>query len=197
MGWKLFGYYRYWFYWTLACLPMGFIGYYINKRNYLSILIVLPMFIELILLGIEYINSAIQTFTHHLLSGISCFAIIIVVTLCLFDKLKYKLITFGLCIIAIILILVLGMNKANLKFETYRILDSNEYALSGEVYVTGFAGTDEVYVEVIKGEKTYSVKLTGYIGAEYEFTITDENDNEYSFEYHYDEEGKTVLLKEN
>ncbi len=32
MGWKLFSYYRYCFYWTLACLPMGFIGYYINKK---------------------------------------------------------------------------------------------------------------------------------------------------------------------
>jgi hypothetical protein len=43
-------------------------------------------------------------------------------------------------------------------------------------------------------EETYSLKLTGYFGAEYEFTITDENDNEYSFEYHYDKEQKTVLL---
>ena len=152
------------------------------------------MFIELVLLGIGYINSAIDTFPHHLLSGISCFAIIIVVTLCLFDKLKYKLITFALCLIIIISTFILGVNKANSKYETYRMLDSNEFALVGEVYVTSFAGTDEGHVEIIKGEDAYSLKITGYIGAEYEFTITDENDNEYSFEYHYDKEGKTVEL---
>ena len=60
MGWGLFGYYRYWFYWTLACIPMGFIGYYIKKKNYLSILILLPMFIMLIIMGLGYINSAIM-----------------------------------------------------------------------------------------------------------------------------------------
>ena len=194
MGWKLFGYYRYWFYWTLACLPMGYIGYYINKKNYLSILILLPMFIELILLGIGYINSAIESFPHHLLSGISCFAMIIVVTLCLFDKLKYKLVTFGLCLMAIITMFVLGINKANAKYETYRVLDANEYVLTGEVYVTYFAGTEEGKVEVIKGEDTYSIKLIGYKGAEYEFSISDDQDNSYSFEYYFDKENNTVIL---
>ena len=29
MGWGLFGYYGYWFIWTLLCFPMGFVGYYI------------------------------------------------------------------------------------------------------------------------------------------------------------------------
>ena len=32
-GWNLFGYYRYWFIWTILCLPMGFIGYWMKKGN--------------------------------------------------------------------------------------------------------------------------------------------------------------------
>ena len=194
LGWKIFMYYKYWFYWTIACLPMGFIGYYINKKNYLSIVILLPMFIELILLGVGYINNTIESFPHHLLSAISCFAIILVVTLCLFDKLRYKLITLGLCLITIILVYVFGFYKSGLKYETYRQLDSNEYVLVGDVYVTYFAGTDEGEVDVIKYEDGYNLKLTGYKGAKYIFTIGDENDNEYNFEYYFDKENNTVQL---
>ena len=91
MGWSLFGYYRYWFYWTLATIPMGFIGYFINKKNWLSVLILSPMLVILVFLGLGYINSAIESFPHHLLSGIACFLMIIVVVLNLFDKKKLKL----------------------------------------------------------------------------------------------------------
>ena len=33
MGWGLFMYYRYWFYWTLLTLPMAFAGWYIRKKT--------------------------------------------------------------------------------------------------------------------------------------------------------------------
>ena len=26
LGWQLFGYYQFWFIWTLLCFPMGFVG---------------------------------------------------------------------------------------------------------------------------------------------------------------------------
>lgn len=34
MGFGLFGYYKYWFIWTLLTIPMGFIGYYIKKNKW-------------------------------------------------------------------------------------------------------------------------------------------------------------------
>ncbi|MBQ5687389.1 MAG: hypothetical protein IIV23_06755, partial [Ruminococcus sp.] len=43
MGWGLFMYYRYWFMWTLLTFPMAFVGWYIKKRNWLSLLILLPV----------------------------------------------------------------------------------------------------------------------------------------------------------
>ena len=59
MRWSLFGYYRYWFYWTLACLPMGYIGYYIKKKNWLSIIILSPMIMALVFLGLGVSNPKI------------------------------------------------------------------------------------------------------------------------------------------
>ena len=44
-------YYKYWFIWTIACLPMGFIGYYMKKDKWWGILILTPM---LVLLGEEF-----------------------------------------------------------------------------------------------------------------------------------------------
>ena len=42
-GWNLFGYYKYWFIWTVLCLPMGYIGYYIKKDKWWGYLILFPM----------------------------------------------------------------------------------------------------------------------------------------------------------
>lgn len=81
MGFGLFKYYRYWFIWTLACLPMGFIGYYIKKKNIISMIILLPMLLLLAYMGFGYFISMISNFPHHLLSFIACFFIIIMVVL--------------------------------------------------------------------------------------------------------------------
>ncbi len=45
MGWGLFSYYPYWFYWTLATFPMAFVGWFIQKKNWLSVLIFSPVFL--------------------------------------------------------------------------------------------------------------------------------------------------------
>ena len=194
MGWKLFGYYRYWFYWTLACLPMGFIGYYINKKNLLSVIILMPMFIELILQGAGYLNSAVESFPNHLLSGIACFLMIVVVTIYLFDELKYKIITLGLCLVGIIILFVLGLDKINSKYEVVRTLDTYEIELKGEVLVTYFSGTESGIAEIVLNEPPYSIKLEGYKGADYEFTIVDEEDHSYDFKYSFNKKENTVEL---
>ena len=50
-GWGIFTYYRYWFIWTLLCLPMGYIGYYMKKGKWWGYLILLPM---IVLTGYSY-----------------------------------------------------------------------------------------------------------------------------------------------
>ena len=194
MGWKLFGYYRYWFLWTLACLPMGFIGYFINKKNILSIIILLPMFFALILLGTGYLNRAFESFPHHLLSGISCFAMIVVISLNLFDRLKYKIISLSSCLVIALVIIIFGINLMNSKFELTKSLDDYNIQLNGEVLVTYFSGTEEGKVEVINENGVYSLKLYGDNRGKYDFTITDEIGMPYSFEYYYDSEEEKVIL---
>ena len=47
MGWGLFGYYKTWFIWTLLTFPMAYIGWYITKKNWLSLLILAPVLLYL------------------------------------------------------------------------------------------------------------------------------------------------------
>ena len=44
-GWNLFGYYKFWFIWTLLCFPMGFTGYWMKKDKWWGYLILLPMIV--------------------------------------------------------------------------------------------------------------------------------------------------------
>lgn len=194
LGWKIFGYYKYWFIWTIACLPMGFIGYYIKKKNYLSIIILLPMFGILMFLGTGYLKSAIESFPHHLLSGIACFAIIIVVTLNLFDELKHKIITLCACVIIAVIMLVIGLGFTKEKFEVVKQLNQFEIEIVGDAEITYFAGTKEGNASLIPYEGSYNVKLNGIKGGEYHFTVTDEEDHNYNFEYYFDKDKNEVIL---
>ncbi len=72
MGWSLFGYYKTWFIWTLLTLPMAFAGWYITKRNWLSVLILAPV---LAFLGITAYQSGahcIRHFPYLLVTTVFC-----------------------------------------------------------------------------------------------------------------------------
>ena len=51
-------------------------------------------------------------------------------------------------------------------------------------------------VKLIKFEDSYNVKLMGRKGGKYTFTIGDGIEDMYSFEYYFDKEQNTVILKE-
>ena len=197
MGWNLFSFYRYWFIWTILCLPMGYIGYYIKKDNILSVLILLPMLIFLSYLGLGYFNSVINSFPNHLLSCIFCFVSIIVIVINVLEKTSLRVISFIVVILFIAITIFMKGGFLSSPYETYKNLDEYNLNLSGEVTVTSFSSTGKGNVEVayssadgctlrLIGDKNNKDKNT--------FTITDSNNNSYNFEYYYDKDQKTVIL---
>ena len=86
MGFGLFGYYRYWFYLTLATFPAAFIGWFVKKDNFLAGLILSPMLVLLVMHGVGYVNTCRLNFPNHLLSAIYCFLIIPVFIFGIFTK---------------------------------------------------------------------------------------------------------------
>lgn len=195
MGLELFKYYRYWFIWTLACLPMGFIGYYIKKKNIISMIILLPMLLLLAYMGFVYFTSMISNFPHHLLSFIACFLIIIMVVLNLFDKTNYKIILLSIVAICSIVFIILKGGIINSEYEAYKTLDSYEINFVGKIKVSFYSGTEKGNVEIINStDDIHSIKINGRTNGKYSFIVTDEAENEYSFEYYYDKESKSVVL---
>ncbi len=195
MGWRLFGYYKYWFFWTLACFPMGFVGYFIKKKNIISLLILSPIVIALVYMGLGYINSTIENFPHHLLSGIFCFAQIIAIAVYLFDKKIYKILLLGIAFITITVMTIVRGGIADSKYETYRSLGEYDITFVGKAKVVTFTGTKQGNAEVINSEDYYTLKISGYKKGEYSLTIEDESGNSYDFKYHFDNKQKTVILE--
>ena len=71
-GWGIFQYYPTWFIWTLLTFPIAYVGWYITKRNWLSLLILVPAFIELGIVFASCSLATIQSFPHLLIAALFC-----------------------------------------------------------------------------------------------------------------------------
>ena len=101
-----FTYYRFWIVWTIATIPMGFIGYYMKKDKWWGLLILAPM---LLFVGEEYagyLSKTMFSFPRHLLTTIFCISSLIVYPLAIF---KNKIAKIGGVIISGILIILMAV----------------------------------------------------------------------------------------
>lgn len=99
-------YYRFWIGWTIATIPMGYIGYYMKKDKWWGLLILAPM---LVFLGEEYaryLSETMFSFPRHLLTTIFCISTLIIYPLAIF---KNKIAKYGSLALSTILIIVLTL----------------------------------------------------------------------------------------
>ena len=126
-GSNLFGqFYKYWFMWTVACLPMGFIGYFMKKDKWWGLLILLPM---LIFVGKEYsgyLSDTMFSFPRHILTTIFCITTLLIYPLFIF---KNKIAKIGGVIISGIII-ILGTIICIMNPSIY----STDILINGEKY---------------------------------------------------------------
>ena len=130
-------YYRNWVLWTVACLPMGFIGYYMKKDKWWGLLILIPI---LVFLGEHYgtyLGLTIFSFPRHLLTTIFCVASLIIYPLFIFKEKKIRLTGLIISILIIIGMTILVLVKPTVY--------STDILLSGEE--NQFDETYKVYLE--------------------------------------------------
>ena len=172
-------YYRFWVLWTIACFPMGFIGYYMKKDKWWGLLILIPM---LLFTGEEcvgYLSKTMFSFPRHLLTTIFCMSALIIYPLAIFNNKKIKitgLIISGLLTISIVVICIINppvystillYNGEKYQFDdSYKVyLKDKKYGNLSVEYDTGVedwalhadfkkAGKTEVVIESPDGEKT-------------------------------------------
>ena len=114
LGWQLFVLYKYWFMWTLLCIPMGYIGYYMKKDKWWGLAILTPI---LLLLGYTYsiyLGKTIYNFPYHLLTTLFCIITFLIYPICIFKNKKVKItgIVISLLIILAMTIITLSSNTA-------------------------------------------------------------------------------------
>lgn len=147
-------YYKYWFLWTVACLPMGYIGYFMKKDKWWGLLILLPM---LLLTGEEcagYFSKTIFSFPRHLLTTLFCICALIIYPLAIFNN---KIAKIGGLIISSVLIVIMTILCI----------------INPPIYSTDILGNGEKY----QFDDTYRVYLTddkyGDLSIRYEKGVED------------------------
>lgn len=180
-GWGIFKYYPGWFVWTLCTFPMGFIGYYMRKEKWWSVLILAAMQAFVGYHYLSFLTETISFFPHHLLSTIFCAATIIIYPLFIFKEKKARLAGLIIAIVILAAATVLGLmtgkkvynttvlvNEGTLKVrfdDTYKV--SLEDESFGKVFIVynddiedymvnaefSKIGTTELIVESPDGEK--------------------------------------------
>ncbi len=168
-------YYRFWIIWTIATIPMGFIGYYMKKDKWWGLLILTPI---LVFLGIHYggfLGEVIFYFPYHLLSMLFCIITMIIYPIFIFDNKKLKKIGLTISLIIIILMTLLTILN-NTTYKTV-ILTNN-----GEMN----AVFDDSYKAYLENEKLGKVYIK-----------YDENLEDYIIEAEFKRAGKTNLILED
>ena len=197
MGWGLFGYYPYWFKITLLTFPAAYIGWYMKKDKWYSGLILSVATTLLVFIGVSYARGFSDSFPNHLLSTIYCFGIVPVFILGIFQNKTPRIITTVISLV-VLMTTVVATNHGE-PYEVYNstFLQEEDIVFVDEPIVTFWSGTGargEVEVIKIQGEENaYTLKLSGYRDAKYQFDLSD-SENEYQFEYHYDDEAQAVVI---
>ena len=108
MGFGLFRYYPYWFKLTLITFPAAYIGWYIRKKNWLSLLILLPVLTFLAYICVDSFQFAFRHFPYRLVTAVFCLLQVILYLWAFTSDRLRKLIGF---LVPLALVLVLFMSQ--------------------------------------------------------------------------------------
>ena len=147
LGWQLFGYYKYWFIWTVLCLPMGFIGYYMKKDKWWGYFILLPMILLTASSYRTYLFDFQFYMPKYILICLFCAAAMIIYPIAIFTDKKIKTVGALIGVALVIALTVIGIMKPPI-YSTEIMGSSEEYAFD-DTYKVSLADEEYGDVEVI------------------------------------------------
>ena len=113
MGWKLFGYYTYWFCWTLATFPGAFIAWYIKRDDWIGAVIHSVALVALVWFGIGYLKQLIGSFPQYLIAVLFCFGIIPMLIFSVHRQKTARLTASAIAVVAFAVLMVLTFTGYN------------------------------------------------------------------------------------
>lgn len=188
LGFGIFKYYGYWFKWTILTIPMGFIGFYMKKNKWWSLLILTPMLLFLGEHYLMYLKDAIYYFPHHLLSALFCIITLLLYAIGIFKTKELKIVTTSISILIIIGATILAFTN-KLVYKPTLLMSGNDTTFDNtyNVYIDN-TKMGKVYIEYIDGFEDYVVTGEFTKAGKTNLILEDENGNKqvYSIDISYD-----------
>ena len=183
MGWGIFGYYRLWFIITLITFPAAFVGWYITKKNWLSILILSPVIVFLTMIAFGTAKEAIRHFPFMLLATLFCIFQIVVYILVFFPKTRQRLVGLGITAVAVI-VMLLSSSRLDLTASDFL---PDDPVLSSEATV--WVENTQIAEVILPNPPKAEVLISAHKYGKTDITVTD-GDKEYHYTLEiYDDDG--------
>lgn len=176
MGWGIFRYYLYWFILTLCTFPAAYIGWYIKKKNWLSLLILMPMLFLLVYTGADGLKQLIHQFPKMLIMTVFCTSQVLLYLYAFTENIFQK--AAGLTL-PVLIVAVMLLFPRNIDFTSSQFLPDDP-VLTGNAAVT-VEDTGIVEISLSEGGGTVMVHVHKYGstaftiedgGQEYRYNIT-------------------------
>ena len=175
-GWELFRYYKFWFILTLCTFPAAYIGWYIRKKNWISLLILMPVLILLALLCRDGLKQMIHQFPNMLIMVMFCILQILLYLYVFTKKPSQKLV--GVLVpIAIVAVMLLLPKKADFSTTQY-LPDSPLLTEHAKVDVEDSEIAD---ISVFETGEESSILIHAHAYGDTSFTVKD-GDKEYRYD---------------
>lgn len=112
-GWRLFGYYRYWFLLTLLTFPAAWVGWYLNRKDLVSLLILAPVLAFLAYTAFDAGSACLRRFPRLLITVLLCLAQIVFYVYAFLPARIHRVIAF-LTALGVILVCAFAVPQVNL-----------------------------------------------------------------------------------
>lgn len=175
MGWGLFMFYKNWFIWTLLTFPMAFIGWYITKKNWLSVLILSPV---LVFMGITAYQCGTQCANHFprlLITALFCLLQIILYVIAFFPDVIKKVV--GI-LIPVITVAVFALGRPSVNVDGAVFLPNDRALTDSAVIIMDENPSMSISIDRTGEDSMIRIRATKL--GECDFVIKD-GDNEYRY----------------
>lgn len=169
--WSLMGFYQNWIGWTIATLPMGFIGHWLIARKDIWSALVLAAAVGVVFIeATGEFNTAFSHFPQYFLSGIVCIVIIAVLLIGVLNTWKLRGISLAVAIVASLILMFANRSnpedfKLSLSFTgaDYGLNTDKEWKIESEFGDRLRIEKDPVYGENEEetGEYVYLINFVG------------------------------------
>ena len=185
-GWGLFQYYKHWFLLTLCTFPAAYVGWYIKKKNWFSLLILTPVLLLLAYFCQDGLKHVIYQFPRLLITLVFCI-LQVVLYLCAFTEKASQKVIGVLVPVAVIAVMLLA--PKNVDFASSQFLPDDPVLTENAEVTVDDTGIADISVSGTGEDSTVLIHAHAY--GDTSFTIKD-GDREYRYGISIYEDGAGV-----